>query len=65
MVARPVIETANLLGVVVLARLVDPADFGRYSIALIAFVLATVPTQAVHYSIVQRKHVEPHHLQTG
>ena len=65
MIARPVIETANLLGVVVLARLVSPADFGRYSIALIAFVLATVPTQAVHYSIVQRKEVEPHHLQTG
>lgn len=65
MVARPFIEAANLLGVVVLARLVSPADFGRYAIALIAFPLATVPTQAIHYSIVQRKQVDPHHLQTG
>ena len=50
LVARPIIETANLIGVAVLARLVSPADFGRYSIALIVLLLATVPTWAVGYT---------------
>ncbi len=65
LVARPIIETANLIGVAVLARLVAPADFGRYSIALIVLLLATVPTWAVGYTIVQREHVDPDHLKTG
>jgi PST family polysaccharide transporter len=65
MVGRPVIEAANLLGVAVLARLVAPADFGRYAIALIVLTLAVVPTQAVHYSIVQRKQIVRDHLKTG
>ena len=50
MIGRPVIEAANLLGVAVLARLVAPAEFGRYAIALIVLTLASVPTQAVQYS---------------
>lgn len=65
MVARPFIETANLLGVAVLARLVTPADFGRWAIAMIVLTLATVPTQAVQYSIVQRDHIDRDHLKTG
>ena len=44
MIGRPVIEAANLLAVAVLARLVAPAEFGRYTIALIVLLLATVPT---------------------
>jgi lipopolysaccharide exporter len=65
MVARPVIEVANLLGVAVLARLVAPADFGRYSIALIVLLLATVPTWAVGYALVQRDQIDRDHLRTG
>lgn len=65
LVARPIIETANLIGVAVLARLVSPADFGRYSIALIVLLLATVPTWAVGYTIVQREEIDPDHLKTG
>jgi len=65
MVARPFIETANLLGVAVLARLVTPADFGRWAIAMIVLTLATVPTQAVQYSIVQRDQIDRDHLHTG
>lgn len=65
MIGRPAIEVANLLGVAVLARLVAPAEFGRYAIALIVLVLASVPTQAVHYTIVQRNQVDRDDLKTG
>jgi O-antigen/teichoic acid export membrane protein len=59
------VEGVNLLGVVVLARLVDPAEFGRYAIALIVLLLATVPTWAVQYTIVQRDQIDRDHLKTG
>ena len=65
MIGRPVVEVANLLGVAVLARLVAPAEFGRYAIALIVLTLANVPTQAVQYSIVQRTQIDRDHLKTG
>ena len=61
----PVVEVANLLGVVVLVRLVAPAEFGRYAIALIVLLLATVPTWAVQYTIVQREQIDRDHLRTG
>jgi lipopolysaccharide exporter len=65
MVGRPVIEAANLLGVAVLARLVVPVEFGRYAIALIVLTLASIPTQAVQYAIVQRADIDRDHLRTG
>lgn len=65
MIGRPVVELANLFGAAVLARLVGPAEFGRYAIALIVLGLANVPTQAVQYSIVQRNEVDRDHLKTG
>jgi O-antigen/teichoic acid export membrane protein len=65
MIGRPAIETANLFGVAVLARLVAPAEFGRYAIALIVLLLANVPTQAVQYTIVQRDRIDRDHLKTG
>ncbi len=60
-----VVEGLNLLGVAVLARLVDPAEFGRYAIALIVLLVATVPTWAVGYTIVQREEIDRDHLKTG
>jgi lipopolysaccharide exporter len=65
MVGRPAVEAANLLQVAVLARLVAPAEFGRYAIALIVFLLARVPSQTVQYSIIQRKQIDRDHLRTG
>jgi O-antigen/teichoic acid export membrane protein len=65
MIGRPVIEAANLLAVAVLARLVAPAEFGRYTIALIVLLLAGVPAQAVQYPIVQRDQIDRDHLKTG
>ena len=43
MIGRPVIESANLFGAAVLARLVAPAEFGRYAIALIVLVSGKRP----------------------
>ena len=60
-----VVEGTNLLGVAILARLVAPAEFGRYAIALIVLLLATVPTWAVSYTIVQRAQIDRDHLKTG
>ena len=65
MVARPFVEAGNLCAVAVLARLVAPAEFGRFAIALIVLTLASVPTQAVQYTIVQRKQIDPDHMKTG
>jgi PST family polysaccharide transporter len=65
MIGRPVIEAANLLAVAILARLVNPAEFGRYTIALIVLLLAGVPAQAVQYPIVQRDQIDRDHLKTG
>jgi PST family polysaccharide transporter len=65
LIGRPIIESANLLGMAVLARLVAPAEFGRYAIALIVLLLSGVPTQAVMYAIVQRNDLDRDHLKTG
>jgi lipopolysaccharide exporter len=65
MIGRPAVEAGNLLAVAILARLVAPAEFGRYAIALIVLSLASVPTQAVQYSLVQRDHIDRAHLRTG
>jgi PST family polysaccharide transporter len=65
MIRTAVVEGLNLLVVVVLARLVGPAEFGRYAIALIVLLLATVPTWAVEYTIVQRDKIDRDHLKTG
>lgn len=65
MMRTGVVEVVNLLGVVVLARLVAPAEFGRYAIALIVLLLATVPTWGVQYTIVQREQIDRDHLRTG
>jgi PST family polysaccharide transporter len=60
-----VVEGTNLLGVAVLARLVAPAEFGRYAIALMVLLLSAVPTWGVTYTIVQRDQFDRDHLRTG
>ena len=65
-VARGIVEIALLGSMVVLARLIPPADFGRYAIALIAAELAVLfPSEAVGSALVQRKTVGREHLQAG
>ena len=65
MIGRPASEMINLVASAVLARLVVPAEFGRFTVALVVLGLANVPTQAVNYSLVQRDRLDPDHLRTG
>jgi len=62
---RPAVEAVNLLQLAVLARLVAPAEFGRFTIAMVVLTLSWVPSQAVQYSIVQRDEIDRNHLKTG
>ena len=64
-IARPSAEVLSLIAAAALARLIGPAEFGRYTVAMVVLTLANVPTQAVGYSLVQRDNVERDHVQTG
>jgi lipopolysaccharide exporter len=63
--SRPVIELLNVASMVALARLVDPADFGRFAVALIVVDLTSITAQGVGVALVQRKTVTREHLQAG
>ena len=59
-------EVVLFLAMVVLARLISPADFGAYSVALIVGGLAWgIPTEGVGTAMVQRDTVTREHLQAG
>jgi lipopolysaccharide exporter len=64
-ISRPIVEVLSLASMVVLARLVAPADFGRYAVALIVLDLGSVTGQGVCVALVQRKTVTREHLQAG
>src|SRR5438270_4975045 len=63
--SRPIIELLNVASMVALARLVAPADFGRFAVALVVADLASVTAQGVGVALVQRKAVTREHLQAG
>lgn len=65
LIGRPASEVINLFAAAVLAHLIIPAEFGRFTVALVILGLANVPTQAVNYSLVQRDHLDRDHLRTG
>ncbi len=55
-ISRPLIELLQLASIVVLARLIDPAEFGRYAIALIAQEVAfLIVAGGLSAALVQRK----------
>ncbi len=65
-IARPVIEVMLLASMVVLARLIPPAEFGRFALAAIVGELALlIPSEGVGAALVQRKEVTRDHLQAG
>ncbi len=65
-IARPATEVLLLASMVFLARIIPPAEFGRYAVALIAQELAYVITaEGVGSALVQRKIVAREHLQSG
>lgn len=65
-ISRPATEVLQLVSLVVLARLIAPAEFGRYAVALIAQEVAyIIISEGVSSALVQRKTVGREHLQTG
>ena len=64
--ARAGIEVLLLGSMVLLARLIPPADFGMFAVALIVQELSrNIPSEGIGGAIVQRKTLERIHLQTG
>ncbi len=65
-ISRPTVEIIQLGSIVVLARLLTPADFGRYAIAMIVQEVSFLLVAAgLSSALVQRKTVSREHLQTG
>jgi lipopolysaccharide exporter len=64
--ARVAIELLLLCSMVVVARLIPPADFGRYAVALIVVEIAlAVPGEGVGSALVQRDVARRAHLEAG
>jgi O-antigen/teichoic acid export membrane protein len=65
-IARPSIEIAQLGSVIVLARLIVPAEFGRFAIAFIVQQVAyLIVAGGLSAALVQRKALDRSHLETG
>ncbi len=65
-ISRPLIEVVQFISIVVLARLITPADFGRYAIALIfAEVAKLLVAGGIGTALVQRKDLDREHEETG
>jgi O-antigen/teichoic acid export membrane protein len=65
-VARPAIEVVLLGSMIVLARLIPPAEFGRFAVViLVAEMAVLIPSEGVGSALVQRATVRREHLQAG
>jgi lipopolysaccharide exporter len=65
-ISRPIVELLLLASMVLLARLVSPAEFGRFAVATaVAEFVVMIPSQAIGAALVQRATVTRGHLQAG
>lgn len=65
-ISRPTIEIVQLGGIVLLARLIAPAEFGRYAVAaVVAEVASLLVAGGLGAALVQRKLMDREHLQAG
>jgi O-antigen/teichoic acid export membrane protein len=65
-IARPITEVLLLGSMVLLARLIPPAEFGHYAVALVIQEVAmSIPSEGVGTALVQRKDLRREHLQAG
>jgi lipopolysaccharide exporter len=65
-VSRPIIEVVQFGSIVLLARLIEPAEFGRYAIAGIAAEVAKLLVAGgLSNALVQRKTLDRAHAQAG
>jgi PST family polysaccharide transporter len=64
--SRIATECLSVLSMVALARLISPAAFGAFAVALIVMELAiAVPAEGIGSSLVNRREVTREHLQAG
>ena len=65
-ISRPTVEFLQLASMIVLARLIVPAEFGRFAVASIALEIASLTVAGgLSSALVQRKVADREHLQTG
>jgi lipopolysaccharide exporter len=64
-IGRPATELVLLGSMVALARLIEPAEFGRYAVAAIVVDVASIPLAGVGAALVQRRTTSREHLQSG
>lgn len=65
-ISRPTIEVVQLVSIVVLARLIIPAEFGRFAVAAITYEVANLLVAGgLSVALVQRRALDRLHLQTG
>jgi lipopolysaccharide exporter len=65
-IARVTTEVVQLGSIVILARLIVPAEFGRYAVALIGQEVAyLIVAGGLGNALVQRKNLRREHLQSG
>jgi lipopolysaccharide exporter len=65
-ISRPATEVLQLVGMVILARLIAPADFGRYAVALIAQEMAyMLIASGISLALVQRADLTRRHQEAA
>lgn len=65
-ISRPAIELLQLISIVILARLIDPAEFGRFAIAVIAQEVAfLIVAGGISAALVQHRNLTRAHEETG
>lgn len=64
-VSRPAVEFILIGSMVVLARLISPAEFGRFAVAALISGLGVVSAAAVTTALTQRPVMERSHMQAG
>ena len=65
MLARPASELAVVASMLVLTRLVSPAEFGRYAVAAVALAFGIIPMGAINAAFVQGRSIDRHHVRAA
>jgi len=64
-IARPLVECMLLGSMVVLARLIPPAEFGHYATALVISGFGAASVSAITTALVQQQKLDREHLQAA
>lgn len=64
-ISRPIVEFIAMGSMAVLARLIPPAEFGRYVVAALVLALGMLPAQTVGTALIQRATICREHIQSG